>query len=486
MAKQTFTTGQILTAAQMTSLQQTALGGGSTTAKTTSYTLVAADAGTVVQMNSASATTITVNTGLFAAGDTVQIQNVGAGVCTVTAGTATVSTSSVLTLQQYDAGSLYFNSTSAAIFFASDAANSPLTTKGDLFTYSTADTRLAVGNNGESIYADSAATTGLRYSATPSASNPVLNSAMQVWQRGTSFAYSASTAYSADRWQGRVGTVAATISRQTTSDTTNLPFIQYCARVGRNSTTSGTGVILLEQSVETINTIPFVGKTVTFSYYARKGANFSGASDIVYGALVTGTGTDQNVNAYTGGANTILGTTTLTTSWQRFSYSGTIPTTTNEMALQFSYTPIGTAGAADYFEVTGVQVDIGSVALPFRTYSPTIAGELAACQRYYQRQGGDAVYQRVATGIARSATVISMVIQNPVTMRVNPTAIDYSTLIAFDGTNFTGAVSAVSSTTPSKSMNEFEVTVTSATQYRPYQLLTNNSTAGYIGFTAEL
>ena len=175
MAKQTFTTGQVLTAAQMTSLQQTAMGGGSTTAKTTSYVLVAADAGTVVQMNSASATTITVNTGLFAAGDTVQIQNVGSGVCTVTAGTATVSTSAVLALKQYDAGSLYFNSTSAALFFAADAADgaSPLTTKGDLYTYSTADARLAVGTNGQTLVADSSTATGLKWataSSTPTAS----------------------------------------------------------------------------------------------------------------------------------------------------------------------------------------------------------------------------------------------------------------------------------------------------------------------------
>jgi hypothetical protein len=116
MAKQTFTTGQVLTAAQMTSLQQTAMGGGSTTAKTTSYVLVAADAGTVVQMNAAGATTITVNTALFAAGDTVQIQNIGAGVCTVTAGTATVSTAGSLALSQYETGELYFTSTSAALF----------------------------------------------------------------------------------------------------------------------------------------------------------------------------------------------------------------------------------------------------------------------------------------------------------------------------------------------------------------------------------
>jgi hypothetical protein len=117
MAKQTFTTGQVLTAAQMTSLQQTAMGGGSTTAKTANYVLTAADAGTVVQMNAAGATTITVNTALFAAGDTVQIQNIGAGVCTVTAGTATVSTAGSLALSQYEGGQLYFNSTSAAIFF---------------------------------------------------------------------------------------------------------------------------------------------------------------------------------------------------------------------------------------------------------------------------------------------------------------------------------------------------------------------------------
>ena len=116
MAKQTFTTGQVLTAAQMTSLQQTAMLGGAASAKTASYTLVAADAGTAISMNSASATTITVNTALFAAGDTVQITNLGAGVCTITAGTATVNSSASLALAQYESGTLDFTSTSAAIF----------------------------------------------------------------------------------------------------------------------------------------------------------------------------------------------------------------------------------------------------------------------------------------------------------------------------------------------------------------------------------
>jgi len=122
MAKQTFSVGQVLTAAQMTSLQETAMGGGAASAKTASYTLVAADAGTTISMTSTSATTITVNTGLFAAGDTVFIQNLGSGTCTITAGTATVTTSSSLALAKWEGGTLYFTSASAAIFFKADVA----------------------------------------------------------------------------------------------------------------------------------------------------------------------------------------------------------------------------------------------------------------------------------------------------------------------------------------------------------------------------
>jgi hypothetical protein len=117
MSKQTFTTGQVLTAAQMTSLQQTALLGGDASAKVASYVLVAADAGTAISMSNGSATTITVNTGLFAAGDIVTILNLGAGVCTITAGTATVATSGSLALAQNQGGVLRFTSASASIFF---------------------------------------------------------------------------------------------------------------------------------------------------------------------------------------------------------------------------------------------------------------------------------------------------------------------------------------------------------------------------------
>jgi hypothetical protein len=158
MAKQTFTTGQVLTAAQMTSLQQTAMGGGSATAKTASYTLVAADAGTTIIMNSGSATTVTVNTALFAAGDTVLIVNQGAGVCTVTAGTATVSTAGSLALAQYETGVLYFLSASAAIF--SDYTQTSSTQKVIQVVSATTTTDYA---NNTTTYGD----TGLTATITP-------------------------------------------------------------------------------------------------------------------------------------------------------------------------------------------------------------------------------------------------------------------------------------------------------------------------------
>ena len=177
MAKQTFTTGQVLTAAQLTSLQQTAMSGGAASAKTASYTLVAADAGTAISMTSTSATTITVNTGLFAAGDTVFIQNLGTGNLTITAGTATVNTAGSLILPQYDAGLLYFVSASSAVFYdyIQVGATSPLTTKGDLYTFGTSDTRLAVGANGTTLVADSAEATGLKWATSSSGSLTLLS-----------------------------------------------------------------------------------------------------------------------------------------------------------------------------------------------------------------------------------------------------------------------------------------------------------------------
>lgn len=164
MAKQTFTTGSVLTATQMNNLQANDYN-WTVSQKTASYVLVAADAGTRIEMNAAGSTTVTVNTGLFTAGDTLFIQNIGAGSCVITAGTATVqkSANASLTLSQYQGGYLYFISTSNAVFFADAGYTPPLTTKGDLFGYSTTNARIPIGTDGQVLTADSAQALGLKW-----------------------------------------------------------------------------------------------------------------------------------------------------------------------------------------------------------------------------------------------------------------------------------------------------------------------------------
>jgi hypothetical protein len=307
-----------------------------------------------------------------------------------------------------------------------------------------------------------------------------LNSNFSVWQRGTSVVGGAGGRYVADRWFLYAGGQATT-SRQATSDTTNLPNIQYCARVQRNSGQTDTTGIPLAQSFETVNSIPFAGKTVTLSYYARCGANFSATSNLLYSYLYTGTGTDQNwrVSGYTGQANPIAQTATLTTTWQRFTFTATLATNITELTLDFSFAPTGTAGANDYFEITGVQLEHGSVATPYAPNGATYQAELAACQRYYYRLPNGAYVLTTAYG---GGGVIG-VIQNPVPMRVAATSTEYSSVSFYDGVNAAISASAVALWAQSNT-NVTGFTTSGSTgliQYRPYIMQ-----ASYLGFNAEL
>ena len=234
--------------------------------------------------------------------------------------------------------------------------------------------------------------------------NAVINGGMDIWQRGTSFTASTSaTNYTADRWaliRGANPTLV-TCSRQTTNDTTNLPFIQYCTRIQRTAASATTDVPFFATSLETVNSIPFAGKIVSFSFYARAGSNYSATSNVLNFQVISGTGTDQNIwTGFTGAAAIINSTATLTTTWQRFTFTGTVASSVTQLGTYIYYTPTGTAGANDYFEITGVQLEIGSVATPFSRAGGTLQGELAACQRYYQKSYNQSVTPGTASIVA--------------------------------------------------------------------------------------
>jgi hypothetical protein len=260
--------------------------------------------------------------------------------------------------------------------------------------------------------------------------NAVINGGMDIWQRGTSITMS-STAYTADRWNGYRSVAGGTVTRQATGDTTNLPNIQYCARVSRDSGNTATTSLYFGQSVETSNAIPYAGKAITFSFYARKGANYSPTSSALIAGLYSGTGTDQNntTGSYTGFATVAENTATLTTTWQRFTYTGTFAATATEFCVQFAMSPTGTAGANDYFEITGVQLELGTTATTFSRAGGTIQGELAACQRYlpaYTSSGSD-----FAPAQAFSSTKALVTIPYLVAPRVPPTGVTVSAVGSF-------------------------------------------------------
>ena len=254
--------------------------------------------------------------------------------------------------------------------------------------------------------------------------NAIINGAMNVWQRGTStsLALGGGSYVGPDRWWFYNNGFTSTVSRQACGST--LPQFQYCARIQRTSGQTGTTAMVLMSPQETINSVRFAGKNATLSFYARASSGLSSATAL--GMYVnTGTGTDQSNlggGAYTGLATPIGINPTLTTSWQRFSATGAIASTTTEIGVQLNFTPTGTAGASDYFEITGIQLEEGAVATPFEFEDAQVT--LAKCQRYY------CAYPLVSADMSVSSGNLMMTtIYYPATMRATPTITQTGSII---------------------------------------------------------
>jgi hypothetical protein len=317
----------------------------------------------------------------------------------------------------------------------------------------------------------------------PFTRNAVINGSFDIWQRGTSFT-AATVEYTADRWM-KNATAGYTFSRQTSA----LTGIQYCARYQRNSGGTNTTKQEVFESLETADSLRFAGQTVTLSFYARAGANYSATSNLFTGRLFYGTGTDQNVlTGFTGVTSLITSDVTLTTSWQRFTASVAVPSAATQLAVGFQYTPTGTASTNDYFEVTGVQLEVGNQVSPFiRAAGGLVQQELAACQRYYYRVGGTASYEYFAFGVSYNTTNGVYLLPYKSTLRTNPSAVEYASLELNDPGTGTSAVTSVTIDNSGSNQMSLNVAVASGlTAKRPYFVRAAGTTAGYIAFSAEL
>jgi hypothetical protein len=320
--------------------------------------------------------------------------------------------------------------------------------------------------------------------------NKAINGACEIAQRGTSAVTltAASFLYPVDRFfAGRSSGTTGATAQQFTS--TTLEGFQYGVRVQRTAANTSTNDLYIGQSFETANSIPLANKAVVVSFYARAGANYSPTSSALNVRFYTGTGTDQSGlgSAFTGTATPISQTATLTTSWQRFQYTATLASTATQVQFLVFCTPTGTAGAADYFDITGLQVELGATATPFTRCEGSIQSELAACQRYYQRRTSTNAYAIVATSYVTTTTNVVAYAELPVTMRVVPTSVDFSTLAQESPGNFLGAITAVTvadKASPTVFAGNF--TSSGMTVGQTGWIAFNNSTSAYLGFSAEL
>lgn len=274
--------------------------------------------------------------------------------------------------------------------------------------------------------------------------NKIINGKMEIAQRGTSFVSPASNTYNLDRWVlGIAGTGVVTVSQQ--ADVPSSNEFQSSLRVAvttADASIAATDLLLVTQRVEGYNARDLIGRTFTLSFWVRSSktgihcvAFRNGGADrsyvLEYTVNVANTWEQKSVTVsgglitagtwdWTSGVGVSVlfaaaaGSTFQTTAgaWQ----TGNFQATANQVNC------LDTIG--NIFAITGVQLEVGSVATPFehRPYGM----ELTLAQRYYQRITPTAADQTLGVGHNTSTTAAVATYSFPVVFRSSPTALEQS------------------------------------------------------------
>ena len=188
--------------------------------------------------------------------------------------------------------------------------------------------------------------------------------------------------YFADRWFAWGGS-SSSILMAAAADTTLAGFSQALS-VYRTASNTNTANFNLAQIVETLDTIKLQGQAITFSFYAKALATYSGGSLTVQ--VIYGTGTNQTAanliaGSWTGQGYVINTTQAITSSYGRYQFTGTVPATATQLAVVITWTPTGTAsGSTDGINFQGFQLELGNNASVFEHRDVQV--DLEICQRY--------------------------------------------------------------------------------------------------------
>jgi hypothetical protein len=303
--------------------------------------------------------------------------------------------------------------------------------------------------------------------------NKIINGDFGIWQRGTSITatFGGDYFFGADRWMMfSPASNTSTFSRQTFTPGT-APVAGYeGAYFARFNCTNSFGTYF-QQYIEDVRT--FAGQTVTLSFWAKAGSAISLSGNL---GQQFGSGGSSFVD-------TAVSAVSVTTSWQRFSVTVAVPSIAGKTIGTSSYLKwtLQTSSYNVNIDFWGVQIEAGSVATPFTTASGSIGGELALCQRYFQRWEATQ-FARNGFVYADSTTNVVNVDKMNVCLRTTPT-------ITFTNMTANGnAITAVAAGYIINTNNTFYMNCTTSGVVAGlmYQLYVASGQTGVISYSAEL
>ena len=336
--------------------------------------------------------------------------------------------------------------------------------------------------------------------------NLIINGAMNVAQRGTSFSGTSGGAeshFAVDRWRYGHKTGTVTITQNGVSDLVGFQNSVKVQVTGTGSAAQG-NQDLFETKIEGQDlvsagwglsnakdlTLSFYYKSnstdnrVAWFYNPQRGRDFA----VIFAASAVNTWEKITINIP---ADQAFDDSNGAGLYIRFVLSSGSQFTTG---LASTWGAIGNdryAGVANfhsstsnYVEFTGVQLEVGDTATPFehRSYGE----ELTKCQRYYSRLNSDgSVYAEFGLIAAYDSTQGIAYIQYPITMRASPTATQVGSFIASGNANL--PVTSFTFQNATKNGIRDHITVASGFAAKQvFRLRNNNDNDAYIQFDAEL
>ena len=269
----------------------------------------------------------------------------------------------------------------------------------------------------------------------------------------------ATPTYFADRFFAAGGASSAILMAAVAD--ASVPGFAQSLKISRQSGNSATTAIKFGQVVETFDSLRCQGQTVTLSFWARSGLNYSGGP--ISAQILSGAGANQSAASLIAGTWTsqsavISAQQALTSAMTRYQFTGVVPANASQLAILLSYTPSGTAGADDSVTVNGVQLEIGPSASPFERIDAQVVLEI--CQRYAWAIPEPSAGVVVGAGMNTSTSAQLFYMATPVqffraptvtvasgTFKTNQVGSAAATTIAAGGTHTPNAISIIGNST---------------------------------------